>query len=408
MAIAEGSSIYFAYKKEAVANTEESGAGGTVLRRASGTLNLTKQEVVSAEKRTDFQEVNVNHGTRQVDWGINGEGFAGDYKEFQAAVLRRDWTSVSQITGDFSISLGTLTRAAGDFISDGLRIGHIVRLGVMGTSANLNRNLRVVAITTTTVDLVAVDGGAAVADDAGPNASATMDIVGQVTFIPESGHTSDTFTIERHDSKTDTSDIGKGCKVGQFDISVQPDQPITMSFSGLGIDRRSVDGASAPSLTSPTAAGAGPSFAAAIGFARSVSEDGATSTVLAVITGFDISINTGVQNRAVAFANVSPDVFYGRVAEVTGTINALREGNVLSDYFDNEEEISLEFFVEAPGTAPRSFFSIYLPRVKLNSADQDDPDGPVVQTFAFRALKETNGTSGHEQTTILIQDSDIT
>ena len=400
MAIAEGSTTDFRYKKEATANTEESGSGGSTLRRVTAEIELVKPEVVSQEKRTDFQETNVTHGTRSVNWSVNGEMFGGDYKEFFAAGLRRDFAGVTQITADLSISSGVVTRAAGDFISDGLYTGLVVRLGSMGTTGNLNRNLRITALTTTTMTVEAVDGGAAVADDAGPNASATVDVPGQFTFVPSTSHTSDTFTIEKHETKTDTSHIARGCKVGVIDFSAQPDNPPGVSFSGIGIDRRSVSAGDAPVLTSPSAAGTGALMSAGIGYCR------INAAQVAVVTGFDMQVNNNLQNAPVIFNNVSPDVFYGRAMEVTGTIVVLKEGITLSDIFDDETEVALEFFIEAPGSDPQAFMAIYLGRAKLNTATEADNDGPDTQTFAFRAIKPLTAT-GINETTIMFQDSSV-
>lgn len=404
MAISEGSSTYFAYKKEGTANTEETGSGGAILRRVTGQLDLTKAEVTSGEKRTDFQEVNVIHGTRSVNWAINGEVYGGDYEEFLAAQLRRDFgsvTTVSASAGDtFTISSGVLTRGAGggeSFITDGVVAGMVVRLTLLG-AANNSRNLLVTAVTATTLTLVAIDGGAAVADNSDASESATIVIPGKYTFIPESSHTSDTFTIERHDSKTTTSQVAYGCKVGTTEISMQPDQAPTLSFSGLGIDRNNP--ASEPSLTSPTAAGTGSLMASAIGYIR------LNGSEIAIVTGINISIDNGVSNQPVVGANISPDVFYGRAAQVTGTLNVLRDGLSVENIFDDETEVELFLYAAAPGSEPRSFFTVFMPRVKLNSADVDDPDGPTSITASFRALKKST-TTGYNATTIQIQDSSI-
>ena len=398
MAYSEGSRNYFAYKEESVANTEESGSGATILRRVTGQLQLAKAEVTSSEKVTHFQEVNVLHGTRSINWSINGELLGGDYAPLIAAGLRKAFAAVSQITASITISSGVATRGSGSFISDGLTVGDIIRLGAMTTTANLSRNLRITALTATTMTLVAVDGGDPVADDAGPNASATVTVPGKITSIPATSHTSKTYTIEKYDGATDTSQIGRGCKVGNIEIGVQPDQPPTIAFSGMGIDRRNVDTASAPVLTSPTAAGTGALMSAGIGFVR------VAGNVVGAITGLSLTINNGISNQPTAFSNISPDIFYGRAAEVTGSITLLKTGNTISDLFDDETEGSLEFYIAAPGSEPRAFISIYLARVKFNSDDEDDPDGPVVMTVNFRALKKTSGT-GFELSTIKIQDS---
>lgn len=406
MAIAEGSTSYFAYKKETTPNTEESGSGGTILRRVTGTLDLVKAEVTSQEKRTDFQEQNVNHGSRSVNWAVNGEMFGGDYEDFLAAAVRRDFTAVTTISasaGDgFTISSGVLTRAAGggeSFITDGLYEGLVVRFTNLTTAGNNNRNFRITAMTATTLTLLAVDGGAAVADSTSSE-TATLVIPGKLSFVPSTSHTSDTFTIEKHETKTDSSHVGRGCKVGVTEISVQPDQPVGLSFSGIGIDRTSYETGSAPVLTSPTAAGTGAAMSQGIGFVR------VGGSSVGCITGLNMTIDNGLSGQPVVFDNTSCDIFYGRAMQVTGQFQMLKDGITVSDYFDDETEVTLDFFIEAPGSAPRAFINIYLKRVKLLSATEDDPDGPTVLTFDFRALKPATAT-GVNTTTIMLQDSSI-
>lgn len=402
MAISEGSSTYYAYKKESSPNTEETGSGGAILRRVDGQLDLEKAEVTSAEKRTDFQEANVTHGTRSVSWRVNGELYGGDYKELLAAICRRDFSAISSIDAgvgeEFTIASGVLSRAGGSFVTDGALVGLVGRLSAMTVTGNNSRNLLLTSVAATDVGITAIDGGAAVADDATADSNASLSIPGMVTYIPESGHTSDTFTIERYDSKTDTSQVGWGCKVGTVEISIQPDQAPTISFAGLGIDRREYTAGSAPSLTSPTAAGTGALMAAAIGYIR------LNGTAYAVVTSANLVIDTGISNQPVVGANVSPDVFYGRAVQVTGTLNILRQGVVVENLFDDETECELNLIVNAPGSEPRAFYNFFMPRVKLTSAPANDPDGPSSITANFRAIKKATAT-GYAPTTLLIQDS---
>lgn len=405
MAITEGSSTYIAYKKESTPNVAESGAGGQILRRVSGTLDLEKAEVTSAEKRTDFQEVNVTHGTRSCTMSLNGELFGGDYSALLAAACRRDFAAISAIaagSGDaFTISSGVMTRGAGggeSFITDGALSGLVGRLANMATTANNARNLLTTGVAATTVNLTAVDGGAAVADDATSNTSATFTYPGKVTYVPESSHTSDTFTFERYDSKTDTSQVGYGVKIGSVEISCQPDQAPTVNMSGLGIDRNDYDAGNAPVLTSPTAAGSGALMAAAIGYIR------LNGTAYAVVTGWNLSIDLGISNQPVVGANISPEIFYGRAVQVTGSISILRQGNTIENLFDDETEFEMNLFAAAPGSEPRAFYNFFLPRVKLTSAPADDPDGATTITANFRAIKKAT-TTGYAATTLMIQDS---
>jgi len=125
------------------------------------------------------------------------------------------------------------------------------------------------------------------------------------------------------------------------------------------------------------------------------------------VTGATLTIDLGLANQPVVASNVSPDVFYGRTAQVTGSLTILREGVTIENLFDDETEFELNLFIAAPGSEPRAFYNFFMPRVKLSSASVDDPDGAVVITADFRALKKATAT-GYAATTLLIQDSSAT
>jgi hypothetical protein len=396
MTLAEGSTTSFIFKEEATPYTQETGTGGTVLRRATGTLNLAKAEVTSGEKRTDFQEVNTNHGTEQVNFEIQSELFLGDYKAFWGSILRRDMTGISDITGsNYAISSGNLTSDGSDLISGGLFQGLIIRLASMTESAVNSRNIRITGpVAAGSAPVEAVDGGAALVDSAA--AAATISVPGLLSYIPLTSHTRKTYTIERFDSRASVSRVGAGCVLGRASLAANVDQPLGLTFGGVGT--KYVEG-SLQVLTSPTAAGTGPAASSGIGYAR------IGGNVQQVITGLQLDVNIGAQTRGVIFTPTSPAVFLGRVAEVTGSIQVLKESNVLSSIFRDETETELEFFIAAPGTEPRAFLNVFMKRVKFNTADLDDPDSADVETIAFRALRPVSDVTGVQTTTILVQDS---
>lgn len=397
MAIAEGSQTDFIIKEESTANTQETGSGGTRLRRVTGAIPLAKAEVQSQEKRNDFMEQNTTHGTRSGTFNFTSELFSGSYQMIVEAFLRKNVTDGITVSADMSISSGVVTRAAGSFITDGLKKGMVGRFASMGTSGNLSRNCRVGAVTATTFAVTALDGGAAIADDAGPNGSATFTVTGATCHVPETAHTSKTFTIERRDKALGVSEVARGAKVGTLGLNVQPNSPVGITFSGNYIDRARVDGGQV--LTSPSDTDDGAAFSGAIGVAR------VGGNIVSVITGFSLDGDNGLQAPPVVFSNISPDVFYGNAGMLTGQITMFRDSITLQDAFDDETDVELELFLEAPGTAPLEFFSIYAARVKINGDTLDDPDGPATVTLPFRILKPRAEATGELYTTLLIQDS---
>ena len=407
MAETESSKVSIRYAKESTANTQET-TGGTVLRRTTGTITPQKQTIRSNEKRDDQQVISMLHGTRSTPATISGEAYVGDYEDFFAAMLREAFAAVSDVTSsagdEFTISSGTLTRAAGgseSFITDGLRTGMVIRLAGMTETANNNRNLLITAMTATTLDLVALDGGDPVADDAASNDSATLSVPGKDAAIPSSGHTEDTFTIERYDSQTDSSLVSWGNKVGSVSISTQPDNNIDVQFGLQGIDWDILESADAPNFDSPTSAGTGASLTPALGYLRI---NGAS---YAVITSVDLEISWELSGQPVVGGNSSPNIYYTPRVSVTGTVNALKENTALEKAFDDETEVEIVLYFEAPGSNPRSFWCFYMHRCKVNGADLNDPDGASILTVPFEAIKPTTET-GVEETTIRMQDSALT
>ena len=151
MTIATGVAKQLRYKAESTWGAAPTAGGAQLLRRVTSDLDLKKQTYQSAEIRSDYQVSDMRHGIRSVEGGINGELSAGTFKDFLAAAVRRAFTTVTAITGASITIAGTgptytVTRAAGSWLTDGVKIGQIGRLTAGAfNAANLNKNLLVLA-----------------------------------------------------------------------------------------------------------------------------------------------------------------------------------------------------------------------------------------------------------------------
>lgn len=394
-------------KKESVFATAAGATGGTVARRTALNLNLTKQPIESQEKRTDFQRADVRHGSRMVDGTLDGELITGVWEEFWAALVRRDFASISAIAADsgdgFTISSGVVTRAAGggeSFLTDGVRVGQVVRGANFADAANNARNFLVTAVTATTMTLAVIDGGAALADVGSADEDATFTIVGQTTFVPSTSHTSDSFNIEDYLADADLAELYIGCRVVGLSLRMQPNSMVTVSWRIMGIDQEIYETSSAPYFTGPTGAGVESVLEAALGYIRLGGAE------IAVVTGVNVDIDLGAANTPVVGSNISPDVFYGRAITVRGQLTAYITNHTYLSAFRNETEMELFLLFQEPGSEPADFISLFMPRVKLMSASKDDPDTVVTQTLDFEALLKGAAT-GYESTTLMVQDSTL-
>lgn len=401
MAIATGVAKQLAYKAETTWGTVPAASGAQALRRVTSDLNLTKQTYQSAEIRTDYQVADFRHGVRSVAGTVRGELSPGTYEDFLAAALRKTFAAVTNLTG-LSLTIAasgdyyTVTRGSGSYLSDGIKVGQVVRLTAGSLAAgNLNKNLLVVGLTALAATVLVLNGSTLTAE--GPIASCTMSVPGKEAYVPTSGHTDTSFSIEHWYSDVSQSEVFSGCKINSVGIALPPSGISTIEFGFMG---RDVTTAASQYFTSPTAASTSGVVAAVNG---AVAVNG---TRVALLTGLQINIAGGMTAEPVVGSNTFPDIFEGRVV-VSGQFSAYFEDATLRDLFLNETEASIVAAFTTANTAAADFLSITLPRIKVGGASKDDGEKGIVQTFPFQALLNTSGGSGTSShaTTIAIQDS---
>lgn len=391
-------------KKETSWGTAAGTTGAQLLRRVSSDLDLRKQTYESAEIRTDYQVADFRHGVRSVEGRVSGELSPLTYEMLLAAAVRKAWAATSAITG-LSITIAasgsawTVTRGSGSFLTDGVKIGDVIRL-TAGTfnAANLNANLLVVDLEATIATCVTLNGEALVAE--GPISSATVSVPGKRTFVPASSHTDDSFSIEHWFSDITQSELFTGCKVMNAAVSLPATGIATVDFGFMG---KNVQTGTSAYFVTPTAATTTGLVAAINGVVRY-----GTGKV-ANITGLNFTIDGGMSSTPVVGSNTYPDIFEGMV-RVSGQFTAYFENATYRDAFLNETEVSITVAMTTTNAKDSPFITFTLPRCKLGgSSKSDGGTGGIVQTVPFVALLATSGGSGavSEASTIVIQDSQV-
>lgn len=391
-------------KKQTALGTIATAPSSQALRRVQSTLNLSKQTYQSAEIRPDFQVQDFRHGVRSVDGSISGELSPGTYAAFFESVLRRAFTTVAAATGVSLTIAGTgptwtVTRAAGSFLTDGFKLGHVIRLTVGSlNAANINKNVMIVGLTATVATVVVLNGSALVAE--GPITGCTVTVQGKQDFCPQTGHTNDFWSIEHwYPTLSPTaSEVFWDCKIAGANVSLPPTGIATVEFPVMGLD---VQTQAAEYFTSPTAATSTGVVAAVNGVLRS------STGALANITGLSFSITNGnAMAGPVVGSNKGADIVNGR-HQVSGQLTALFDSVTLRDQFINETEVGLYVALTTDNTATAGFVAFSIDRIKLGSAARDDGEGVKSVTLSFTALLNSNGGAGvnTELTTLRIQDS---
>jgi hypothetical protein len=399
--IATGVARQVKYKVESTWGTVPAAGSAQRLRRVSSTLNLRKQTFESNEIVSHLQRVDYRHGVRTVEGTLSGELSPGTYKDFMAAAVRRAYAAISASTG-MSITIAgsgptyTITRAAGSWLTDGVKVGHVGRLTAGSFNAvNLTKNIAVLSLTATVLTVMPVNGVALVAE--GPIAAATWTPTGKHTFAPSTGHTDLSYSIEQWFSDLSLSEVYSGCKINRMSLAVPPNGMSTIGIDFMGKD---VTTAGAEYFTSPTAETTTGIAAGANGV---LIAQGAT---IATLTGLEIGLDGNMNAVPVIGSTTYADIAEGRIM-VSGRLTGLFDSATLRDYFLNETEVAVVAILPVSPSAAADFVSITLPRVKVGAADLDDGDKSLIRTLPFVALYNSAGGAGtsSEQTTIAFQDS---
>lgn len=400
--IAEGIRKAIYYKKETTWGELPGASGAKTLRRVTGNFNLSKETYQSEEIRTDYQLSDFRHGVRSVEGSLNGELSPASYSDFFAAALGKDFAAGVSATG-LSVTITgtgptyTVARGAGSFLTDGFKIGDVVRLTAGTFNANnLSKNLLVTNVVALSLTVIVLNGSTLTAE--GPIASATVTVFGKKTFAPTTGHTDDSFTFEEWYSDILQSEVSTGNKVNTVGISLPATGLTTVDFAFMGKDQ--VQSGATQYFTAPTAQGTNGIFAAVNGALL------VGGQVVALVTGLTVNINRNLSMEAVVGSNTHPDIFEGRIL-VDGEFTAFFVNGTFRDLFKNETETSLVVALTTSNLKDADFMAISLPRIKVNSDTKDDGEKGIVSTHSFQALLNINGGSGvaSEKTTISIQDS---
>lgn len=411
MAIGTGFFKSLAYKAESTWGTAPSSGSAQYLRRVASTLKKSKGGFRSEEIQTDRQHRDFRHGGEVVNGDINGELSPLTFDALFAAVLGASAFSSAATTGSLTNVTaaagsppGTFTRAAGSYLTDGFKVGDIVRWSgwTSGTSAANNaRNYRIMVLTATVMTVGTAATGASgqpeavVSQASGDTVVCT--VVGKKVLTPTSSLADASFSIEEWHSDISQSHIYLGCKPTGFQLQADPTGIARITFPFLG---RTVTAGTAQYYSTPSAVTTSRLLAGVNG---KLSVGG---TDLATVTGLNLTVAGGHDTIQVAGSPYTPGVFPGML-DVSGSMSVLFENATLRDAFYNETETSLRFHMTTTNDVNADFVSFVMPRIKLNGFDPNDRPQALQHTIPFMALNNTSGGSGinSDAATLIVQDS---
>lgn len=348
------------------------------LRATGRNINLEKDVLESEEVDPDGQETDVRHGFNRV---VGSPGFQlsrGDYEEWLELVAQSSFYAVTTTgTPDLGVteSSNQFTRATGSFITDGYRVGDIIRTSSFANGVN-NGDWRVTVVAALALTVLEPTGVVLV--DETEAASKSLTLVGKRLDIETSLVT---MIVERAFSDVGKFQVFNGVAIDGLQLSVQPESIIGGTFNLIGLSAAAMASASVSAVT-PAAATANSPFAA---FDGALYEGGVLN---AVATAMEFTLARNLTLNPVIGSKFSPAVFKGQ-ANINGTLTVFFEDETLFNKFVNETESSIWNKFLDP-TDSNHFMNIVLPRVKYNGGPMDPPqEGPVPIEMPFRALKAT-------------------
>lgn len=402
MAIATGIAKKLSFAKETTAGTFIT-SGSQYLRRVTSDLNLVKDTYQSNEIRPDLQVADFRHGGRRVEGSIQGELACKSYQKLMAGALRapQAWATAkttgakTDVTAAVTVApAGKFTRGTGSYITDGFRIGDVVRwTGWATTAVNNNaRNFLITALTATEMSGIFLDGTAVAAKAAGDSVTCTGF---KAIAVPTTGHDDPSWSIEHWHSDIGVSEGFRGCKINSMGVALPASGLATINFGFLGMGMTT---AAAQQQTSPDSAFGATGILAAVNGALYVN-----GAKIATVTALNINLAGGMSITSVVGSNEAPAVFPGRVV-VSGDLSAYFEDGTLRDMFLNETKVTLIVALAEGTGATDNVLTITLPQIKFGGASKNDGEQGIIQQMPFQAIVAQTVT-GHDDTTIRIVDT---
>ena len=152
MAKQTGKNIYVAFKIETTFNTIHvtlTGAEKLRLNPSPG-LNMTRSTIAPGEIRADLMTQMPRLGSRSVGGSYNCDLSISSFDSIFEALFRSTWVAAVDITQATMTSITTTTSTIvapeGNWITQGIRLGDIVRLTGHSTAANNDKNLTVKSV----------------------------------------------------------------------------------------------------------------------------------------------------------------------------------------------------------------------------------------------------------------------
>lgn len=354
-----------AYKVQSALGSQASASSGNQLRIAGGTgIRVSKAATESVEVRNDGLSTRGRHGSQKSNSAYNGEMSLGSHDPIIEAIMRGTWdsTALTKSQADFtSLTTGanTIVFGSGSPIAMGFRVGDVIRATGLPDAGNNARNLRITALSTTTITVAETLTVNAVADTSCSITRPGKRLINTAPLVKRY------FTLEEYEADIDQSTVLTDFVWGTGKLSMATDGLIRFDPGGVGTGAaQALNAASSPFFTSPTAPTDVP-FSVVDATIRFGGTD------LVELTSFDVSLDIQ-PNAPNTFGSgnqkYSPDVFTGPL-KIGMNLTMLRKSLAIFSDFLAETPYALHVLAVDNMTEPKDFLSIVVPNFTLGGVD---------------------------------------
>lgn len=372
--------LWFAFKRQAVKGTIETGAGGKLLPFTSSAGLLQEYaDVQSQISRSDLQSQLGDYGQGSAPLAFDSELIIGAHEDLDAAVLRSAYVAAATVS---EADVGTITGISGRVItfsdtdvSTFFRRGDLITPLTGLAAGDLNKHFVVAdaAASTLTLDVAPVSSGAIAAFT-----------IRRQSYCNDA-ETDCAFTVEQYFRNLDASLVAEGARLSEFTLSSDPNQQVRRTWAGRARQIISRTGSDAPALTSPTQANG-----------LSISSANASVIIDGVRVG-NLSASALTYSRPNFLPPTSglipEDIGLGSV-RATGTITLLKTSNAYEiEFLARKREFSIGILIEQPGADPRAAALYYLPYCRWTGArpSQAGADAFTTIQLPFEAGADPRG-----------------
>lgn len=391
MAYAISSQSELAAILETTIGTTPSTPEFTVWRMTSNSLNIEKDSYNSEERRVDRQLPTVRHGMKRIAGTVDSELSYLAFRDHIRHVLRY-LDPASSTTGNaqyvdggaetFAYATGpdTITRSAGSWIDDGFLVNMMVRITAPNNAANAAvGRVSVVTALVLTFDrlLNSADAAMNFTTDAAAAAGSTK-LMGNYAV---NGTTDSSFSVERKhgDITTGDFDLFTGVKVNTWNVEVENNSIVTMSFECMGYNMVNGDATADNSGTYTNADSTDPVDS----FSGNILEGGSS---IGYVTSASFSVNNNVQEASVVGSDTVAGLPAGQVL-VEGNISVLFQDNTMLNKFINETASSLELALR---DSAGNEVNIWIPKLKYTGGSKNiSGDDLIALDMPFTAYRDT-------------------